>query len=124
MVDLDNAAQVGDAIAWWVGLTEGGGEGMVVKPYEGMLHTTNGTLTQPGLKCRGQAYLRIIYGADYTATEQLTRLRERRLGRKRSLALREHALGLVVLRAPLGDRQQARHPAAGAYPASVFVPGA
>ena len=54
-------------------------------------------LAQPGLKCRGREYLRIIYGPDYTAPEQLARLRGRRLGRKRALALREHALGLAAL---------------------------
>ena len=70
---------------------------MVVKPYGGLLQTENGTLIQPGLKCRGREYLRIIYGPDYTAPDQLARLRERRLGRKRALALREHALGLAAL---------------------------
>jgi len=53
-----------------------------------------GSLAQPGLKVRGREYLRIIYGPDYTSPENLTRLRNRNLGRKRSLALREYALGL------------------------------
>jgi len=43
---------------------------------------------------KGREYLRIIYGPDYTSPENLTRLRNRNLGRKRSLALREYALGL------------------------------
>ena len=97
VVDLEDQEQLDEATRWWLGLTEAGGEGMVVKPYGGMLHSQNGTLTQPGLKCRGREYLRIIYGPDYTAPEQLARLRERRLGRKRALALREHALGLAAL---------------------------
>ncbi|SNS16509.1 polynucleotide kinase-phosphatase [Streptosporangium subroseum] len=50
---------------------------------------------QPGVKVRGREYLRIIYGPDYT--ESLEVLRHRFLGRKRSLALREHALGLEAL---------------------------
>ncbi|WP_268245603.1 polynucleotide kinase-phosphatase [Planomonospora parontospora] len=50
---------------------------------------------QPGIKVRGREYLRIIYGPDYT--ESLDVLRHRFLGRKRSLALREHALGLEAL---------------------------
>jgi len=97
VVDLADPVQVDEATRWWLDLTATGGEGMVVKPYEGMHRAANGTLTQPGLKCRGREYLRIIYGPDYTAPEQLARLRGRRLGRKRALALREHALGLAAL---------------------------
>ncbi len=52
---------------------------------------------QPGLKVRGREYLRIIYGPDYTRPENLERLRQRGLGRKRSLALREYALGVEAL---------------------------
>jgi len=56
-----------------------------------------GRLVQPGVKCRGREYLRIIYGPEYTRPEQLDRLRQRSLGRKRGLALREHGLGLAAL---------------------------
>jgi protein phosphatase len=52
---------------------------------------------QPGVKVRGREYLRIIYGPDYTLEQNLTRLRDRSLGRKRGLALREYALGLEAL---------------------------
>src|SRR5467141_2412300 len=41
--------------------------------------------------------LRIIYGPEYTAAENLERLRARGLSRKRSLALREFALGIEAL---------------------------
>jgi PNKP adenylyltransferase domain, ligase domain len=59
------------------------------------------------VKCRGREYLRIIYGPEYTAPEHLSRLRSRGLGAKRSLALREFALGIesmerFVHREPLG----------------------
>jgi hypothetical protein len=50
---------------------------------------------QPGLKVRGREYLRIIYGPDYT--ESLDVLRDRNLGKKQALALREHGLGLEAL---------------------------
>jgi polynucleotide kinase-phosphatase len=83
-----------DAVAWWRDLTAAGGEGMVVKPLG---PTPEGRLVQPGLKCRGREYLRIIYGPDYTEPEHLERLRQRSLGRKRSLAMREYALGLESL---------------------------
>ncbi|GII92008.1 polynucleotide kinase-phosphatase [Sinosporangium siamense] len=78
------------AVEWWTELTESGGEGMVVKP----MSYTPGRV-QPGVKVRGREYLRIIYGPDYT--ESLDTLRVRFLGRKRSLALREYALGLEAL---------------------------
>ena len=54
-------------------------------------------LAQPAVKCRGREYLRIIYGPDYTADENLSRLRQRGLGQKRSLALGEFALGIEGL---------------------------
>lgn len=54
-------------------------------------------LVQPALKCRGPEYLRIIYGPEYTAPENIERLRERGLSTKRSMAIREFALGLEGL---------------------------
>jgi protein phosphatase len=83
-------------VTWWQQLTTAGGEGMVVKPYANLARGRRGLL-QPGIKVRGREYLRIIYGPDYTEPANLHRLRERRLGRKRSLALREYALGLEAL---------------------------
>lgn len=95
-VDLTDDASVHSAVAWWERLTDVGGEGMVVKPYANLTRTSTG-LVQPGIKVRGREYLRIIYGPDYTDDENLTRLRERDTGRKRSLAAREYALGLEAL---------------------------
>jgi protein phosphatase len=82
--------------AWWEQLTERGGEGMVVKPLEFVVRGRRG-LSQPALKTRGREYLRIIYGPEYTEPEHLERLRARGLGRKRSLAVREFALGIEAL---------------------------
>ncbi|MDQ3716055.1 MAG: polynucleotide kinase-phosphatase [Actinomycetota bacterium] len=84
------------ATAWWEELTRSGGEGMVVKPVD-VVHRGQKGLTQPGIKCRGREYLRIIYGPEYTTEGNLTRLRSRGLGHKRSLALREFALGIEAL---------------------------
>lgn len=95
-VDLDDELSEAAAVAWWEELTEGGGEGMVVKPF-GVVHRGAKGLAQPGIKCRGPEYLRIIYGPEYTAEANLGRLRSRGLGRKRSLALREFALGIEAL---------------------------
>ncbi|MEV7231471.1 polynucleotide kinase-phosphatase [Polymorphospora sp. NPDC051019] len=98
VVDLADEAQVAAATDWWSELTAAGGEGMVVKPYAGPAALDGrGRLLQPGLKCRGRDYLRIIYGPEYTAPERLAALRQRSLGRKRGLALREHGLGLAAL---------------------------
>lgn len=102
------------AIAWWESLTEAGGEGMVVKPWEFLVRGPRG-LVQPAVKCRGREYLRIIYGPDYTLPEHLERLRTRGLGRKRSLALREFALGIEGLeRFVRGDALSRVHPCVAA----------
>ena len=69
---------------------------MVVKPLQFVTKSRRG-LVQPAVKCRGREYLRIIYGPEYTAPEHLERLRARGLGTKRSLALREFALGIEAL---------------------------
>jgi protein phosphatase len=87
---------VAAATQWWSDLTAAGGEGMVVKPAANLTRGRKG-LVQPGLKVRGAEYLRIIYGPDYTEPANLDRLRTRSLGHKRSLALREYALGLEAL---------------------------
>ena len=84
------------ASAWWEEMTAAGGEGMVVKPMPFVASGTRG-LVQPAVKCRGREYLRIIYGPEYTLAENLTRLRQRGLHAKRSLALREFALGIEAL---------------------------
>jgi protein phosphatase len=74
---------------------------MVVKPHANLTRGAQPRdgrgLAQPGIKVRGREYLRIIYGPDYTEPANLARLRDRNLGRKRSLALREYALGLEAL---------------------------
>ena len=85
-----------EGIAWWEELTASGGEGMVVKPVQFVAQNRRG-LVQPAVKCRGREYLRIIYGPEYSAPEHLERLRARGLGTKRSLALREFALGVEAL---------------------------
>ncbi|MGR6316545.1 polynucleotide kinase-phosphatase [Micromonospora soli] len=104
VVDLSDPAAVAAATDWWLALTAAGGEGMVVKPYAGLAaRSPKGSLLQPGIKCRGREYLRIIYSPGYTEPTQLTALRRRSLGRKRGLALREHGLGLAALDALAED---------------------
>ncbi|MBO0786677.1 MAG: polynucleotide kinase-phosphatase, partial [Actinobacteria bacterium] len=96
MADTTDPASAAAAAGWWEELTAAGGEGMVVKPAANLTRGRRG-LIQPGLKVRGREYLRIIYGPDYTEPGNLERLRQRGLGHKRSLALREYALGLEAL---------------------------
>jgi len=95
-IDLSDAASEGDATAWWEALTDSGGEGMVVKPLS-FVQKGRRDLAQPAVKCRGREYLRIIYGPEYTRAEHLTRLRQRAVAGKRSLAIREFALGVESL---------------------------
>jgi protein phosphatase len=103
VVDVDSTDSVDTGIRWWEDLTSAGGEGMVVKPLANLTRGRKG-LVQPGVKVRGPEYLRIIYGPDYTEPDNLSRLRQRNLGHKRSMALREYALGLESLtRAATGE---------------------
>ncbi len=96
VIDVTNPESEAEGIRWWEELTGRGGEGMVVKPLEFIAKSRRG-LVQPAVKCRGREYLRIIYGPEYTAAENLERLRARGLSTKRSLALREFALGIESL---------------------------
>ncbi|MBL8857426.1 MAG: polynucleotide kinase-phosphatase [Planctomycetes bacterium] len=96
VVDLTDPASEAAGAAWWEELTGAGGEGMVVKPLDFVVRGPR-QLAQPAVKCRGREYLRIIYGPDYDLPENLARLRKRGLSTKRSLALREFALGVEAL---------------------------
>ena len=95
-IDLTKPEEQARGISWWEQLTAEGGEGMVVKPLE-FLAQGRKTRTQPAVKVRGQEYLRIIYGPEYTVPENLDRLRRRGLGAKRSLSSREFALGMEAM---------------------------
>ena len=96
-VDTADPESVRAGVDWWLEMTGRGGEGMVVKPVGAVVRDGQGRLVQPGIKCRGREYLRIIYGPEYTRPENLARLRSRFLNHKRSLAIREYALGLEAL---------------------------
>jgi polynucleotide kinase-phosphatase len=104
VVDLGDESGTADASRWWEEMTASGGEGMVVKPFDALVRDGR-RIVQPGIKCRGPEYLRIIYGPEYLEPGNLARLRHRFLGRKQSLALREYALGLEAL-----ERFVAREP--------------
>jgi protein phosphatase len=93
---LDDATETEAVIEWWERLTARGGEGMVVKPVDFVFRAKRG-LIQPAIKSRGPEYLRIIYGPEYSRPEFLERLRNRGLSTKRSMALREFALGAEAL---------------------------
>jgi protein phosphatase len=95
-VNLSDDVSQSQATQWWEEVTAAGGEGMVVKPLQ-FIQRGRRDLVQPAVKCRGREYLRIIYGPEYTRPQHLERLRQRGLGAKRSLALREFALGIEAL---------------------------
>ena len=95
-VDLADDTSQTEAIHRWEELTGHGGEGTVIKPLDFIVQGKRG-LVQPAVKCRGREYLRIIYGPEYTLPQNLERLRSRGLSHKRSLALREFALGVEAL---------------------------
>ena len=84
------------ATTWWEEITAAGIEGMVVKPIA-VLPDGADRRMQPALKCRGREYLRMVYGPEYTDPKHLDRLKQRSSRRKKSLALREYALGIEAL---------------------------
>ncbi len=96
VVDVTDDTSQTEAIRQWEELTEQGAEGTVVKSLDFIVQGKRG-LIQPAVKCRGREYLRIIYGPEYTLSQNLDRLRSRGLSHKRSLALREFALGVEAL---------------------------
>ena len=95
-VNLTDQASENAAICQWEELTAQGGEGIVIKPLDFVVKGKRGVV-QPAVKCRGREYLRIIYGPEYTLPYNLERLRSRGLSLKRSLAIREFALGVEAL---------------------------
>lgn len=95
-VNTTDEESVQKGIDWWLNLTANGGEGMVVKP-EIFTSFYKGEGIQPAVKCRGREYLRIIYGAEYLNPDNLKRLKNRSLTRKRNLALKEFSLGMESL---------------------------
>ncbi len=96
IVDVDSEASCAEGTRWWEELTAAGGEGMVIKSMD-FVHRGQKGFTQPAVKCRGPEYLRIIYGPEYSLLENLNRLKNRGLSRKRALALREFSLGIESL---------------------------
>lgn len=97
IVNVENEKEIKDAVDWWLSLTQKGGEGMVIKPFDFAFHAEKYGLVQPAVKCRGKEYLRIIYGPEYCEKENLDRLKKRGLAKKRALALQEFALGVEAL---------------------------
>jgi protein phosphatase len=96
IIDVTDTESEAEGVQWWTELTRVGGEGMVVKPLDFVVRGKRG-LVQPAVKCRGPEYLRIIYGPEYDAPENIARLRARSVGAKRALAIREFALGIEAL---------------------------
>jgi protein phosphatase len=96
IIDVTDPQSEAQGTQWWTELTGAGGEGMVVKPMDFIVRGNRG-LVQPAVKCRGREYLRIIYGPEYDVAENIARLRSRNVHARRSLAIREFALGIEAL---------------------------
>lgn len=100
-VDTGDEESTAAAVAWWEQLTgAGGAPGMVVKPSEPPVRGAagegrRGGPVQPAVKVRGREYLRLLDGPEAPGPSQ--RPSDGALGLKRSLALREYALGLEAL---------------------------
>ncbi|WP_339168808.1 polynucleotide kinase-phosphatase [Paenibacillus sp. FSL R5-0341] len=90
---IASEADEADVIRWWDEITAEGHEGIVIKP-ETFRAWNNNKIIQPAIKVRGRAYLHIIYGMDYLAPENLSRLRKRKTSKKERHALMESVLGM------------------------------
>ena len=95
LVTTTDASSCRAGARWWSEITTDGAEGMVVKPLANMVRDKKNRLVLPGVKVRGEEYLRIIYGPGYR--HDLDRLRSRDLRHKRSMAMREYQLGREAL---------------------------
>lgn len=96
VVDVQESKSVDELTTWWLEMTERGGEGIVIKPFD-FISRGKKDVVQPAIKCRGKEYLRIIYGPEYTLPDHLERLKNRGVSKKRSMAMREFALGVESL---------------------------
>ena len=94
VVDVTDPASEAEATAWWEALTAAGGEGMVVKPIE--LHRPRRRASRAS-SAAAASTCGSSTAPSTTRPSQLDRLRSRALGRKRSLASREFALGVEAL---------------------------
>lgn len=74
-------------------------EGVVVKPAQFFTQLPSGYYVQPMIKVRGMPYLHLIYGIDITDPEYFKNLTRRRIKAKRILAITQHELGDMMLRA-------------------------
>ncbi|WP_310831562.1 polynucleotide kinase-phosphatase [Paenibacillus pedocola] len=88
---ITSQADEADLIKWWQEMTEEGHEGIVIKP-ETFIARNGKALIQPAIKVRGRKYLHIIYGIDYLHSNNLSRLKLRKTGKKERHALMECAL--------------------------------
>lgn len=110
-VDLDNKADIEKAYAFFYRLTiDLGMEGVVVKPLESPKPTEEGGKVKPGIpymKVRSEDYLHLVYGYDYLLPVKYEKLvRQKNVGTKVSVSIREHELAREMLRAPKERREE------------------
>ncbi|MGY0461641.1 polynucleotide kinase-phosphatase [Kitasatospora sp. cg17-2] len=102
-VDTADEESTAAAVAWWEELTAAGGAGIVVRPPVSPTRTAPGEgrpggLVQPAVRVRGREWLRLLHGPARAAQPpDLSRPSGGASGLRRSLALREYALGLEAL---------------------------
>ncbi|MFJ8430635.1 polynucleotide kinase-phosphatase [Kitasatospora sp. NPDC094019] len=99
-VDTADEASTAAAVAWWEELTAGGGPGIVVRPSVSPTRTAPGEgrpgrPVQPAVRVGGREWLRLAHHPDQP--DHPGRPSGGALGLRRSLALREYALGLEAL---------------------------
>lgn len=94
LVDLDSESSQREGNAWFEAHVRQGGLGAVVKPLAFYMEGS-ADIIQPGLKIRGPAGLRLVYGPEFEA--ELESMQGRQLKDKRLRVLRQFALALEAI---------------------------
>ena len=104
VVDTGDAGSVAAGVAWWTELTAAGGEGMVVKPLANLSRGPRGAWPSRASRCAAGSTCGSSTGRTTPSRATCPGCGTAISGRKRSLALREYALGLEALdRAARGE---------------------
>lgn len=108
-VNLFNETSMQNNIDEWKDYCKKGGEGFVYKLKTPVTYMNNGYPIQPMLKVRGKEYLRLIYGMHYTRPDIFDIIKNRRIAKKRLLAIQQHELSNHILRAFLNGQHEEKN---------------
>ena len=105
MIIYNNEKSLQVGFDWWKMLTNNKSEGVVIK-YNDKKNESNNKFPQKMLKCRGQKYLKIIYGENYLQENILKRIKSHRnIKYKMEAAWKENLLSKLALKNYLSGKK-------------------